>query len=165
MKDAHDPILRCDLPTDQAERRQGGGPGGLGLRRDLDRYFNAFETGKMSEDLCRPRIEALAEKLRGLQSRHAELTAAMDDEDLTAPSTDELEKMRATVQHAIEHGPNTLRKAVLQQFVVEVRIESRRVIWPTFRLPLGGVRELSRMVDRSGFEPLTSSVRGRRSPS
>jgi hypothetical protein len=44
----------------------------------------AFETDKMSEDLCRPRIEALAEKLRGLQSRHAELTAAMDEEDLTA---------------------------------------------------------------------------------
>ena len=77
----------------------------------------------------------------------------MDDEELTAPSTDELEKMRATVQHAIEHGPTTLRKAVLQQFVVEVRIESRRVIWPTFRLPLGGVRELSRMVGREGVEP------------
>ena len=43
----------------------------------LDRYFNAFETGKMNEDLCRPRIEALAEKLRGLQSRHAELTASL----------------------------------------------------------------------------------------
>ena len=123
----------------------------------LDRYFNAFETGKMSEDLCRPRIEALAEKLRGLQSRHAELTAAMDDEELTAPSTDELEKMRATVQHAIEHGPNTLRKAVLQQFVVEVRIESRRVIWPTFRLPLGGVRELSRMVEAAGVEPASET--------
>jgi hypothetical protein len=78
----------------------------------LHRYFNAFETGKMSEDLCRPRIEALAEKLLGLQSRHAELTAAMDDEELTAPSTDELEAMRATVQHAIEHGPNTLRRVI-----------------------------------------------------
>lgn len=115
----------------------------------LDRYFNVFETGKMSEDLCRPRIEALAEKLRGLQSRHAELTAAMDDEELTAPSTDELEAFRTTVEHAIEHGPNTLRKVVLQHFVVDVRIESRRVIWPTFRLPLGGVRELSQMVGPS----------------
>jgi hypothetical protein len=46
--------------------------------------------------------------------------------------------MRATVRHAMEHGPNTLRKAVLRQFVVAVRIESRRVIRPTFRLPLAG---------------------------
>lgn len=63
--------------------------------------------------------------------------------------------MRATVEHAIEHGPNTLRKAVLQEFVVDVRIESRRVIWPTFRLPLGGVREVSQMVPAEGFEPPT----------
>jgi hypothetical protein len=55
----------------------------------------------------------------------------------------------------IEHGPTTLRKAVLQQFVVEVRIENRREFWPTFRLPLGGVRELSRMVGPEGVEPLT----------
>jgi site-specific DNA recombinase len=119
----------------------------------LDRYFNAFESGKMSEDLCQPRIEALAEKIRGLQSRQAELTAAMDDEELTGPSAEELAAMVATVEHAIEHGPNTLRKAVLQEFVVDVRIESRRVIWPTFRLPLGGVREVSQMVPAAGFEP------------
>jgi len=33
------------------------------------------------------------------ESRHAELSAAMDDEELTAPSADELEAMRATVRH------------------------------------------------------------------
>jgi hypothetical protein len=127
----------------------------------LDRYFNAFESGKMSEDLCQPRIEALAEKIRGLQSRQAELTAAMDDEELTGPSAEELAAMVATVEHAIEHGPNTLRKAVLQEFVVDVRIESRRVIWPTFRLPLGGVREVSQMVPAAGFEPAHFGLKGR----
>ena len=65
----------------------------------------------------------------------------------------ELRIYRATIEHAIDHGPNALRKAVLQQFVVEVRIESRRVVWPTFRLPLAGVRELSQMVRLEGIEP------------
>jgi hypothetical protein len=60
--------------------------------------------------------------------------------------------LRAKIRDAILHGP-TLRKAVLQELVVEVRIESRRLIHPTFRLPLRGVRELSQMVRLEGIEP------------
>ena len=127
----------------------------------LDRYFNAFETGKMDEDLCRPRIEALTERLRALRTRHSDLTAAIEDEELTGPSPGELEALRAKIRRAIEHGPVTLRKAVLQELVAEVRVESRRVIRPTFRLPLRGVRELSQMVPARGFEPRTLGLKGR----
>lgn len=38
--------------------------------------------------------------------------------------------------------------------MAEVRIESRRVIRPTFRLPLRGVYELSQMVCLEGIESL-----------
>jgi hypothetical protein len=31
-------------------------------------------------------------------------------EELAGPTTDELERFRATIEHAIEHGPNTLRQ-------------------------------------------------------
>jgi hypothetical protein len=114
----------------------------------LDRCFNAFEAGKMDEDLCRPRIEALTERLRALRARNSELAAAIEDEELTGPSPEELDALRARIRGAIDHGPVTLRKAVLQELVAEVRIESRRVIRPTFRLPLRGVRELSQTVHR-----------------
>jgi len=32
-----------------------------------------------------------------------------------------------------------------------------RYDWPTFRLPLGGVRELSRMVEAAGVEPASEA--------
>ena len=102
----------------------------------------------MPEDLCGPRIEDLGEKLRALRARHAELTAAIEEDQLTGPSPAELDTLRAEIRQAIEKGPVARRKAVLQELVAEVRIESRRVIRPTFRLPLRGVRELSRLVER-----------------
>ncbi len=59
----------------------------------MERYFNAFETGKINEDLCRPRIEALAERLRGLRSRQSELATIIEEEDLAGPSPQELETL------------------------------------------------------------------------
>jgi len=113
----------------------------------LDRYFNAFESGRMSESACGPRIEALGERLRALRARHAELTAAMEEEQLAGPSPEDLEALRARIRDAIEDGPVARRKAVLQELVAEVRVESRRVVRPTFRLPLQPVLTLSQMVD------------------
>jgi len=124
----------------------------------LDRYFHAFESGKMPEDLCGHRIEDLGEKLRALRARHAELTAAIDEDQLTGPSPAELEAFRAEIRQAIEAGLVARRKAVLQELVAEVRIESRRVIRPTFRPPLRRVRDLSRLVGWEGVEP--ASFRG-----
>jgi hypothetical protein len=89
------------------------------LGASLDRYFNAFEAGKMDEDLCRPRIEALTERLRAPRARNSELVAAIEDEELTGPSPEELDALRARIRGAIDHGPVTLRKAVLQELVAE----------------------------------------------
>ncbi len=87
----------------------------------LDRYFNAFESGRMSESACGPRIEALGERLRALRARHAELTAAMEEEQLAGPSPEDLEALRARIRDAIEDGPVARRKAVLQELVVGER--------------------------------------------
>jgi site-specific DNA recombinase len=119
----------------------------------LDRYFNAFETGSMSEEMCRPRIERLAERLRGLRARQAELTAAIEDERVTAPDLDEVERLKDKIREALLDGPVERRKAILQELVAEVRVESRSCIRPTFRLPLGGVFPVSRMVRLEGIEP------------
>jgi hypothetical protein len=44
-------------------------------------------------------------------------------------------------------APIPQRKAILQKFVSEVRIQSRKAIHPVFRLSLRGVRDLFRLVD------------------
>jgi site-specific DNA recombinase len=120
----------------------------------LVRYFSAFESGSMPEDLCRPRIERLAERLRSLRAHQAELTASIEEGgQVTAPGIEEVERLRDRIREALLNGPVVRRKAVLQELVAEVRVESRSCIRPTFRLPLAGVRELSQMVRPEGVEP------------
>ena len=43
------------------------------------------------------------------------------------------------------------RKATLQKFVSEVRVQSRRTVHPVFQLPLKWVREVFRLVGPLGF--------------
>lgn len=50
------------------------------------------------------------------------------------------------------------RKATLQKFVSEVRVQSRRTVHPVFQLPLKWVREVFRLVGPLGFEPRTSRL-------
>src|SRR5260370_35545023 len=45
------------------------------------------------------------------------------------------------------------RKALLKELIVEVRIESRDSIIPTFRLPASSVRLTENMVGDPGLEP------------
>ena len=52
------------------------------------------------------------------------------------------------------------RKALLRELVVEVLVESRDSIIPTFRLPATSVCVTQSMVGRGGLEPPTSAVRG-----
>ena len=60
----------------------------------------------------------------------------------------------------MQDGPVAQRKAILQKFVAEIRVESRRTIFPVFRLPFREVREVFRLVGRGGLEPPTSAVSG-----
>ena len=56
------------------------------------------------------------------------------------------------------HGTPGHRKALLKELIVEVRVESRDSIIPTFRLPSTPVRVTETMVGRGGLEPPTSAV-------
>ena len=62
------------------------------------------------------------------------------------------------VRDAMLHGTSGQRKALLRELVVEVRVESRDSIIPTFRLPATSVRVTETMVGGDGLEPTTSSV-------
>jgi hypothetical protein len=104
----------------------------------LDRYFNAFETGKMDEISAGPgrgpdrEAQRASHPLFGIDRRHRARGANRTERRETAA-------LRARIRRAIEHGRVTLRKAVLQEWVPEVRVETWRKIRPTLRLPLHGV--------------------------
>ena len=57
---------------------------------------------------------------------------------------------------ALLNGTPGQRKALLKELVVEVRVESRDSIIPTFRVPTAPVRVTEAVVGREGLEPSTS---------
>jgi site-specific DNA recombinase len=135
----------------------------------IDRYLLAFESGTMSEAVCAPRLEALNDKIRALRLREDELTLAIEEQH-AQPTPAALDDIRAMLAEGLDgDAPIPRRKAVLHRLIAEIRIESPEAIYPTFKLPMDSLRDqtvrpLFRVVDRWGFEPQTSSVRGRRSP-
>ena len=60
------------------------------------------------------------------------------------------------VRDAMLHGTPGQRKALLKELVVEVRVEGRDSIIPTFRLPTTSVRVTEAVVVGGGLEPSTS---------
>jgi hypothetical protein len=119
----------------------------------LDRYFRAFEAGTMPERACGARIDALTEKLRGLEARRDEL--AVDGQDEPEPlSDDDVRLLQAEVREVIADGDPPARKALLQALVHEIRVVSRAEIYPSFSLP--AVRPPSGSARPEGFEPPAS---------
>ena len=55
------------------------------------------------------------------------------------------------------NGTPGQRKALLKELIVEVRVESRDSIIPTFRLP-ETLRVMETMVGRGGLEPPSSAL-------
>jgi hypothetical protein len=71
--------------------------------------------------------------------READLTAAVEDEQIDGPTPAELAEIKAMLTEGLRDGPIPQRKAILQKFVSEVRVQSRKAIYPVFRLPLCGL--------------------------
>ncbi len=142
----------------------------------LDRYFNAFETGSMSEEMCRPRIERLAERLRGLRARKAELEAAIEDEQLTGPDPEQVEDLKGRIREALLDAAAERRKAILQELVAEVRGRAEAAsgqrsacrwgfvqcpkwctIWDSSRTPPRGSRKVGQMTLRLSIRTSTTN--------
>jgi len=131
----------------------------------IDRYLRAFETGAMPETICGERVKALGAQSTALRARREQLADEMKDADLTAPTPEELSVLRERVTEAVAQGSSGPVKALLQALILEIRVDSRDAIHPTFRVPIGGdhqpddaVRAPSRSVGAAGLEPTTSAV-------
>jgi hypothetical protein len=80
---------------------------------------------------------------------------------LVAPTVEVMRNVMETLRDAMLNETPGQRKALLKELVVEVRVESRDSIVPTFRLPTAPVRVTEAVVGRGGLEPPTSAVTGR----
>src|SRR5438309_11595226 len=67
-------------------------------------------------------------------------------------------RSQEAVRDAMLNGTPGQRKALLKELIVEVRVENRNSIIPTFRLPATSVRVTEAVVGRGGLEPPTSAL-------
>jgi site-specific DNA recombinase len=102
----------------------------------LDRYFLAFEEGKLREELCTARIEELSGKLVSLEARRADLVGEISGSPPEVPTPGDLAQLREEVQRSLMDGPLPERKAAMQSVVVEIKVRDRGHIKPVFRVPV-----------------------------
>jgi hypothetical protein len=123
----------------------------------VQRYYNAFENGWLPEARFASRVDALERRLTESRAKLEELyDYAMGS--VEAPSKQAVRDAEGAVRDAMLNGTRGQRKALLKELVVEVRVENRGSIIPTFRLPTTPVRVMEAVVGRGGLEPHTSAV-------
>jgi hypothetical protein len=70
----------------------------------LDRYFLAFEEGKLREEVCTTRIEELSKELASLEARRSDLIVVIPESPPGLPGPGELSKLRKQVQRSLQNG-------------------------------------------------------------
>ena len=127
-----------------------------GTQSAVERYYLAFESGRLSESRFGSRVDALERRLIQLRAKLDELRDSSTV--VAAPSKEAVRSAEETVRDAMLHGTPGQRKALLKELIVEVRVESRDSIIPTFRLPSTPVRVTETMVVPAGLEPATTRL-------
>jgi site-specific DNA recombinase len=130
------------------------------VKRAIDRYFSAFEQGSLNPAECKERIDRLKTRLDALTAEEASLSekARRDDEGPTV--AEDVAEWAKDLPYLLSNGTAQQRKALLRKLIKELRVMSKSEIRPTYKIP-ALVRAPLGQVERSGFEPPTSSVRVR----
>ena len=130
----------------------------------VGRYYSAFESGGLPETRFLSRVPALETRLTELRARLEDLRESDRTEVLVAPTAEVIRNVEEVLRDAMLNGTPGQWKALLKELVVQVRVESRDRIIPTFRLPTAPVRVLEAVVGRGGLEPPTSAKSARATP-
>jgi site-specific DNA recombinase len=123
----------------------------------LDRYFRAFEEGRLDEALCAERIEELAAEMGQLKARRLELKEEISATEAEVLPPRGLSELREEIARSLQSGPLPERKALMQTLVVEIRVRDRSWIQPVFRVPI--FRPPYSSVGRVGIEPTTRGLK------
>jgi hypothetical protein len=101
----------------------------------MDRYFKAFETGKLEASLCNEKVKALRAQLDELEASRKDLEARREalelpaiDRQMLASLLDQFEKVLAT-------GTGAQRKDLLHRVVKKVLVHDRRTVEVWYALP------------------------------
>jgi len=124
----------------------------------LERYFEAFETGRLAADLFQDRIRAHRDRLETLREREADLAARIATHAHTPPDGAALARLADQLEAIIADENPEQAKELLRLLVKDIQVHDRRRIIPTYRIP-AAVRAIPRKVELAGLEPAASWVR------
>ena len=100
----------------------------------LDRYYEAFEQGKLSAERCDERLSRLQARLEDLRAQEAELAPPSPHEPGHAPTPADLTAVADQLEHVLAEGEPQNAKALLRLMIQELRVDGRTQIHPTYRL-------------------------------
>jgi site-specific DNA recombinase len=128
------------------------------VEQALQRYFDAFESGSLAAGRLAGRMDELERRLGELRSQRETLQEELADRSIVVPTTKDIGAVLTAIDDVMGNDTLSQRKALMQQLVSEIRVESRSEIFPTYRLPAPPVRVISGVVGRGGLEPPTSAL-------
>ncbi len=126
--------------------------------RATERYFEAFEQGRLSPERCEQRIAHLNTRLDDLRAQQAELANDSTDATAHAPTAADLATTASQLETVITNGEPEQTKALLRILIAELRVNSKTDIQPTYRIitpdrtHTAGVCATSGKMDSGGIE-------------
>jgi site-specific DNA recombinase len=127
------------------------------VERNLDRYFEAFETGELSAVLCQERVRGHRERLDSLREHEADLAGRLATQAHTPPDTAAVAGLADKLDEILANESPEQAKDLLRLLIKEIRVHNRRRIIPTYRVP-ATVRAIPSKVGGTGLEPVTPSL-------
>jgi site-specific DNA recombinase len=112
----------------------------------LERYYEAFEQGKLSPERCDERLTRLQARLEDLRGQQRELAPSTPDEAGHGPTPADLAAVADQLEGVIAEGESPKAKALLRLLIQELRVDGRAQIQPTYRLVMPEVCATSEKV-------------------
>jgi site-specific DNA recombinase len=94
----------------------------------LERYYEAFEQGKLSAGRCEDRLTRLQARLDDLRAQEAELSLQAPDEATQAPTAADLAAVADQLETVIAEADSPKAKALLRLLIEELRVDGRTAI-------------------------------------
>lgn len=100
-----------------------------------DRYFKAFEAGKLSPDICNEKVQDLRTRLEELEAQRQELEARRERLELPAIDRQMLSSLVNEFEKVMAAGTSAQRKDLLHRVVKKVLIRDRHTVEVWYALP------------------------------
>ena len=105
------------------------------VRKRVERYLGAFETGKLEPDICNEKVGELKARLAELEAERTDLEERR--ERLSLPEMDRqfLEKILGEFEEVMASAQNAKKKHLLRQLVKKVLVHDRHTVEVWYGLP------------------------------